>query len=63
VIQLKQWKRGRPIFRELQRLGASTSVAAQVAGNARRWGRNSCGAVHRVLTIAHFDQLGLPRLS
>jgi group II intron reverse transcriptase/maturase len=63
AIQLKQWKHGRTIFRELQRLGASMSVAGKVAGNSRRWWRNSCGALNRVLTIAHFDQLGLPRLS
>jgi group II intron reverse transcriptase/maturase len=63
AIQLKQWKRGRTMFRELTRLGASVAVATKVAGNSRRWWRNSCGALHRVLTIAWFDRLGLPRLS
>jgi RNA-directed DNA polymerase len=38
-------------------------VAKQVAGNCHRWWRNSDGAIKRVLTIAYFDQLGVPRLS
>ena len=32
AIQLKHWKRGKTIFRELRALGASVDVAAQVAG-------------------------------
>lgn len=59
AIQLKQWKRGKTIFRELRALGASVDVAAQVAGNARRWWHNSA----MLLPIAYFDRLGLPRLS
>ncbi|WP_281409930.1 group II intron maturase-specific domain-containing protein, partial [Rhizobium leguminosarum] len=41
AIQLKQWKRGRTIFRELTARGANLNVARQVAGNSRRWWRNS----------------------
>lgn len=63
AIQLKQWRRGKTIFRELRALGASVSVAAQVAGNARSWWRNSAMQVHSVLTISYFDRLGVPRLS
>lgn len=63
AIQLKHWKRGRAIYRELRALGAKHDVAKQVAVNGRRWWRNSNGAIRRVLTIAYFDQLGLPRLS
>jgi RNA-directed DNA polymerase len=44
-------------------LGASEDVAKQVAGNCHRWWRNSDGAIKRVLTIAYFAQLGVPRLS
>jgi len=29
------------MFRELRRLGASMDLAARIAGNARRWWRNS----------------------
>jgi len=63
AIQLKQWRRGSTIFRELTNLGAAEHVAKRVAENARCWWRNSMGDIQRVLTIAYFDKLGLPRLS
>jgi RNA-directed DNA polymerase len=63
AIQLKQWKRGTTIYRELRKLGASVQVARQVAVNNRRWWRNSGKLLNSVLTIAWFDRLGLPRLS
>jgi RNA-directed DNA polymerase len=64
AIQLKQWKRGSTMLRELRALGgASADVAKQVAGNAGRWWRNSDGVLKKVLTIAYFDRLGVPRLS
>jgi RNA-directed DNA polymerase len=62
AIQLKFWCRGTTIYRELRALGASRDVAAQVAGNARRWWHNSALGLNRVLTIAYFDRLGVPRL-
>jgi hypothetical protein len=34
-----------------------------VAGNNRRWWRNSNYLLKTVLTIAYFDRLGVPRLS
>ena len=63
AIQLKHWKRGSTIYRELLNLGAAEHVAKRVAGNSRCWWRNSNGDIKRVLTIAYFDQLGVPRLS
>ena len=63
AIQLKQWRRGRTIFRELRALGASAAIATQVAGNSRRWWCNSGKLLNSVMTLAHFDRLGLPRLS
>lgn len=63
AIQLRQWRRGRTIYRELINLGATEAAAARVAQNARCWWRNSTGDIKRVLTIAHFDTLGVPRLS
>ena len=63
AIQLKHWRRGSTIYRELINLGATENVAKRVAQNARRWWRNSAGELNRVLTIAYFDKLGLPRLS
>jgi len=63
ALQLKQWRRGKTIYRELLRLGASPRVAQSVAALSRRWWHNSLSAVHHVLTIAYFDRLGVPRLS
>ena len=63
AIQLKHWKRGPTIYRELRALGASPGVARKVAANSRCWWRNSDGDIKRVLTIAYFDRLGVPRLS
>lgn len=63
AIQLKHWKRAKAIYRELKALGASGDVAKQVAGNCHRWWRNSDGVIKRVLTIAYYDRLGVPRLS
>jgi RNA-directed DNA polymerase len=62
AIQLKFWGRGTTMYRELRSLGASRDIAAQIAGNACRWWYNSSGEVNRVLTIAYFDSLGVPRL-
>lgn len=63
AIQLKHWKRGTTIYRKLRALGASATVAQRVAANSRCWWRNSDGDIKRVLTIAYFDRLGVPRLS
>jgi len=62
ALQLKHWKRGTTIYRELRALGASAEAARQVAANSRCWWRNSGQALNRVLTIAYFDGLGVPRL-
>jgi group II intron reverse transcriptase/maturase len=37
MVQLKQWKRGKTIYREMTRLGAAEDVARRVAANSRRW--------------------------
>jgi RNA-directed DNA polymerase len=63
AIQLKHWKRPGTMYRELKALGAGEVVARRVAGNSRRWWRNSDRLLKTVLTIAHFDRLGVPRLS
>jgi hypothetical protein len=62
AIQLKQWKHGRTIFREMMARGAKPGVAQQVAANAGRWGRNSGKLLNATLTIRWADQLGMPRL-
>jgi RNA-directed DNA polymerase len=62
ALHLKQWKRGRTVFRELRSRGASTAVARRVAANTRRWWRNSALCLQTVLTTRYFDELGVPRL-
>lgn len=63
AIQLKQWKRGKTIFRELTAKGTKPDVARQVAANSRRWWRNSGMILNSVLTLNWADQLGMPRLA
>jgi group II intron reverse transcriptase/maturase len=62
-LQLKQWKRGRTVFRELRARGMSVVEAAQVAANTRRWWHNSALKLNFALPTRHFDRLGLPRLA
>jgi RNA-directed DNA polymerase len=63
ALQLKQWKRGTTIYRELRKRGAPEAVARTVAANCRRWWRNSALLLNSVLSIAYFDTLGVPRLA
>src|SRR5450830_650653 len=63
AIQLKHWKLPKTIYRELKALGADEDVAARVAAYSRRWWRNSAMLLNSVLTIDHFDRMGVPRLS
>lgn len=63
ALHLKHWRRGRVIFQELRARGLSKDQAAQVAGNSRRWWRNSALAINRAFPIRYFDQLGVPRLA
>jgi group II intron reverse transcriptase/maturase len=62
ALQLKQWQRGRTVFRELRARGASVRVAAEVAAQTRRWWWNACHRVHIILRNSHFAELGLPSL-
>ena len=63
AVQLKQWRRGTTMYRELRLLGANPVLAARIAANARRWWHNSRMGLNNVLPIAYFDRLGVPRLS
>jgi RNA-directed DNA polymerase len=63
ALQLKHWKRGTTMYRELLALGASHTDALRVARNSRRWWHNSRFALNRVMPLAYFDRLGVPRLS
>ena len=63
AVRLKQWRRRTTVFRELRALGASVDLAARIAGNARRWYRNSRFGLNRILPVAYFDRLGVPKFS
>lgn len=63
ALHLKHWRRGVVIYRELRARGLSEDHARQVAGNSRRWWRNSGMLLNRAFPIRYFDQLGLPRLA
>jgi group II intron reverse transcriptase/maturase len=63
ALQLKQWKRGRTVYRKLRILGLSQDTAAQVAANTRCWWRNAGMAIHLALPMRYYDQLGVPRLA
>ncbi len=63
ALQLKQWKLGTTIYRELLSRGMSAGSAATVARNAQRWWHNSAMKIHIALPNAYFDKLGLPRLA
>jgi RNA-directed DNA polymerase len=62
AVQLKHWKRGRVIYRELIARGMSDHAARRVAANGRRWWHNSAMGLHIALPNRFFDKLGVPRL-
>lgn len=63
MAQLKQWKRGPTIYRELTRLGVSADAARRVAGNSRRWWKNSSCLLNTALPPSYFDRQQVPRLA
>jgi len=64
LVQLKQWKRGRTVFRKLRARGVPEIEAAGAASHAQRWWRTS---KHKALNIAmptsYYDRMGVPRLA
>jgi len=63
MVQLKQSKRGKTIYREMTRLGAAEDVARKVAANSRRWWKNSAKLLHTGLPNSYYDRMGVPRLA
>ena len=63
ALQLKQWKRGSTVYRELRALGADPLLAARLAAQGGRWWGSSGRGLNLVLTVERFDRLGVPRLS
>ena len=63
LVQLKQWKRGRTVYRELTKLGTPAWLAQQVAASTRHWWRNASKALNTALPISYYDRMGIPRLA
>ena len=63
AVQLKHWKRGRVIYRELVARGMAPEAAKRVASNSRRWWHNSAMELHKALPNELFKQLGVPTLA
>ncbi len=63
AVQLKHWKRGRVVYRELAARGMSADAARRVAGNSRRWWHNSAMALNMALPNDLFTRLGVPKLA
>ncbi|HEY8852514.1 MAG TPA: group II intron reverse transcriptase/maturase [Gemmatimonadaceae bacterium] len=63
MLMLKQWKRGRTMYRELERRGVGGAVLGMAARFGRSWWHV---AAHKALNIAfpgrYFESLGVPRL-
>lgn len=63
ALQLKHWRRGKTMYREMLAMGASETDAHRVAANSHRWWHNSRLRLNRVMPLAYFDRIGVPRLS
>lgn len=64
MIQLKQWKRGKTIYRHLVAAGVSSKAAASVAASARCWWRMAgTSALNMALPKTYFAMLGVPFLA
>jgi group II intron reverse transcriptase/maturase len=64
MLMLRQWKRGRTMYRELQRRGvdgAALGIAARFGGSW--WHVAAHKALHIALPGRYFESLGLPRLA
>jgi group II intron reverse transcriptase/maturase len=63
MLMLKQWKRGRTMYRELQRRGVGGAALWIAARHGRSWWHVAAHkALHFALPGAYFYSLGLPRL-
>jgi len=64
AVQLKQWKRGTTVYRELRARDVPERVAASAAAHSRGWWAVAAhGGLHTALPVSYLDRLGLPRLA
>jgi len=63
MVQLKQWKRGTTVYREMRTRGVPEWLAAKAARFTTNWWRlTQHGALNTALPGKYFEGLGLPRL-
>jgi len=64
AVQLKQWRHGPTVYRELRARGVPERVTRAAAAHARRWWATAAhGALQTALPTSYFDRLGVPRLA
>ena len=64
MLMLKQWKRGRTMYHELQRRGVGGAALGMAARFGRSWWHVAAHkALHIALPGSYFQSLGLPRLA
>src|SRR5260370_37479090 len=63
AVQLKLWKRGPGIYREMMARGMSNHDARQAPANARRWWYSSAQGLPIALPSRSFSKLGIHRLA
>ena len=64
AVQLKQWKQGTTVYRELRSRGVPKRLARAGGAHTHRWWRMAAhGALKTAIPTQHFDHLGIPRLA
>lgn len=64
LVQLKQWKRGTTVYRELRARGVPEPAARMTAAHATRWWRTAGhSGIQIALSTSYFDGMGVPRLA
>jgi group II intron reverse transcriptase/maturase len=64
MVRLKQWKRGKTIYRGLRAAGVSSKAAASVSACPRRlWRMAGTSALNIAMANNYFAKLGVPRLA
>jgi RNA-directed DNA polymerase len=64
LVQLKQWKQGSTVFRELRARGVPELAARMTAAYAGRWWRMARhSGIQIALSTSYFDGMGVPRLA
>lgn len=63
AVQLVHWRTGRTAYSALRKLGARVDEAQRIASHLRQWWHTSRLGINRLLDLAFFDRLGVPKFS